>query len=134
MSFPSFLYSRPLSLREALDQLAEPGSIPYAGGTDLLIELRRGKDGVVKRLVDLKGIGDLRFVSEEGDFLRIGSLLTLRELIEGPLIRRYAPALALAASVMGSMQIRNRGSLTLCRPRPTTSHPRQQGTASLGGW
>lgn len=90
-----------------------------AGGTDLLALM---KDDVVapKRLINIKGIDDLRGVSSNAQGLRIGALTTLGDLADDATVRKHYPALAEALLEVASPQIRNQATLggNLCqRPR-----------------
>lgn len=116
----TFAYVRPGSVGEALKQLEERGARVHAGGTDLLGCLR---DGVfeAQKVVSLSRIDDLRglTVAPDGE-LRIGALTTIAELAAHPVVKEKFTALAEAASVVASPQLRNQGTLggNLCqRPR-----------------
>lgn len=117
---PSFAYARPDSLREALRLLAEPGTRPHAGGTDLLGCLR---DGVfeAQRLVSLSGLRELRGIEERPDgSWRLGALSTLSEIAAHPRLQERAAALCQGAAAAASPQLRHQGTLggNLCqRPR-----------------
>jgi carbon-monoxide dehydrogenase medium subunit len=118
----AFAYERPIHLDDAVALLVEQGSEArvLAGGTDLLIRLR---DGTVqpRTVVDVKRIaeldGDIRAVDGH---LRIGALTTMTTIADDPRVRRDYAALAEAASVVGSVQIRNRATLAgnLCNASP----------------
>ena len=78
-----------------------------AGGTDWIIRNRgRLSDDAV--VADLSLIDEMRGISLDGGYLRIGALETMTSLHRSALVRKYASALADAAYVMGSEQIRNR--------------------------
>ena len=77
-----------------------------AGGTDVLIELKTGENGV-GHLVDLSPIETLRGISEKTDGLRIGALTTITEIDDSPLINGPYEILRDAASQMATLQIRN---------------------------
>ncbi len=116
----TFGYVRPGSVGEALKQLEERGARAHAGGTDLLGCLR---DGVfeAQKVVSLSRIDELRglTVAPDGE-LRIGALTTIAELAAHPVVKEKFTALAEAASVVASPQLRNQGTLggNLCqRPR-----------------
>ncbi len=100
----------PRSLDEALQLKAEhPGSVPIAGGTDLMVELnfdRRRPDVIL----NLGEVAELRGFSHEDGLLRLGAGLTYAEAMAEPL-RSLLPALAEASRTVGSPQIRNRGTL-----------------------
>src|SRR4029079_13412417 len=82
-----------------------------AGGTDLIVRLRRGhvRPTVV---VDTKGVRDLHgeILTIDGG-LRFGALVTMTSVVEDARVRQYFEALVEAASVVGSVQIRNRATL-----------------------
>lgn len=118
----AFAYERPTRLADALAILAErgPDSRPLAGGTDLIIRLR---DGTVRPsiVVDVKRIAELdASIVEDGDRLVIGARTTMTDLIADARIRSRFAALAEAAAVVGSVQIRNRATLAgnLCNASP----------------
>jgi len=117
---PRFRVHRPKILEEALELLATlEKAKPIAGGTDL-IPLMREVEVEVEHLIDLGGIGELRFIEEEDGYIRIGATTTLSDLVDSTLIASKAPALWEAASSMGSVQIRNRGTIggNLCNASP----------------
>lgn len=109
-----FQFHRPQSLREALELLVDLGSSArvLAGGTDLMIYLRsrRGLAGV-KHVVDITGLGELNYIREDGDTLRLGCLVTHAQVAKSDILARHAGLLARAAAAVGSPQIRNRGTL-----------------------
>jgi xanthine dehydrogenase YagS FAD-binding subunit len=116
----TFAYVRPGSVSEALQQLEERGTRIHAGGTDLLGCLR---DGVfeAKKVVSLGRVDDLRgiAVGPDGE-LRLGALTTIAEIAAHPVIKEKFTALAQAASLVASPQLRNQGTIggNLCqRPR-----------------
>jgi CO/xanthine dehydrogenase FAD-binding subunit len=117
-----FTYARPDTLADAISLLAEhgPDARVLAGGTDLIIRLR---DGTLRPalVVDVKRVPELApGVRVDGGMLVIGATTTMTELAGHPLIRRDLAALAEAAAVVGSVQIRNRATLAgnLCNASP----------------
>ena len=109
-----FGYARPRTVDEALDFLSggDGRTVPVAGGTDLLVALRRGQADP-DRLVDLTGIPELGEIRVErgGRFLRVGACVTHAQAAEDALVRMHAPLLAAACSAVGSAQIRNLGTV-----------------------
>ena len=105
-------YYSPRTIGEALQLLAEHRGEArvIAGGTDLYLDMARGKRRPVC-LVDIRGIAPLRALYEEGGQVFIGAAVTHAELSENPLIREKFPALAKGASVVGGPQIRNIGTI-----------------------
>lgn len=115
-----FDYIRPANLDEATAYLREEGSVALAGGTDLLLEIRNG-DVKAKKVIDLKGLPELRGIKEtENGELRVGAVTTMRELaLHAGILTRY-PALWKAASVMGCYEIRGRATIggNICNASP----------------
>jgi len=100
-------YLRPEKLDEALRILAGGEHTPVAGGTDLVLQLR---DGRPRKVLDL-GRLKLDFIRDNGDVIEIGSTMTHTALASDPLIIKSLPALSKASSLVGSLQIRNRGTV-----------------------
>ena len=118
----AFAYERPTRLDDAIALLAEhgPDARLLAGGTDLIIRLR---DGTVRPrvVVDVKHIAELDAkIRETDDHVRIGSRTTMTDIAANERIRREYTALAEAAAVVGSVQIRNRATLAgnICNASP----------------
>jgi len=111
-----FLYLRPKTLPEALSLLASGGQI-LAGGTDFYPAL--GERLPQGTLVDITGVQEMRGVSLDAQYIRIGGLTTWTDLIRTPLPRCF-DALKAAAREVGSVQIQNRGTVAgnLCNASP----------------
>jgi CO/xanthine dehydrogenase FAD-binding subunit len=118
----SFRYAQPHHLSEAFDTLEAYGrdASLLAGGTDLVVGLRSGR--VAPRvIVDLKRISDLApGVTETEGRVCISAPTSLTDIIADRRIRDHFPALVEAASTVGSVQIRNRATLTgnICNASP----------------
>lgn len=106
-----FTLHRPESLAQALALLAElgPRGRALAGGTDLIIDLRKG--AAVSDVVDLSRLGELAYIREQAGAVQIGALTTHSAVAESSLVQKQAGLLAQAAAVVGSPQIRNRGTI-----------------------
>ena len=100
------------SLDDALAYLAEYGEEArvLAGGTDLLVWRREDK---VKEnhFLDISGLDELRYLRASAAGLEIGALTTHSQVVSSPLVQERAPLLAEACRTVGSVQIRNRGTL-----------------------
>lgn len=94
---------------ELLGRLRETAQL-VAGGTDLLVEYRRGKASA-PALVDLTRIPELQAVRKEAGYLVIGAAVTHARLATSIEVQRAAPLLAQAAWSIGSPQVRNRGTI-----------------------
>jgi carbon-monoxide dehydrogenase medium subunit len=104
-----FEYYEPATLPEAFDLLAREGEAgaALAGGTDLLLQLRR-RQRRYRSVINIKfipGLDVLRYDPDEG--LTCGALVTFRELETDPDVCRVYPALAEAARVVAGVQLRN---------------------------
>ncbi|HWQ42148.1 MAG TPA: xanthine dehydrogenase family protein subunit M [Desulfosporosinus sp.] len=109
MSFRTF---SPNSEIEALRLLNNPieGTLPIAGGTNVLVDIFKGKL-TPRAIIDLSRIQEWKQINLVEGVLEIGSLVTIAELETSPLLSGPFMALAMAASLVGSPQIRNRGTL-----------------------
>jgi carbon-monoxide dehydrogenase medium subunit len=91
-----------------------------AGGTDLIVGLRDGK--IAPRvIVDLKRTRDLPPIIAEADgCLTISATVAMNDVEKHKTVRLHFPALAEAAAVVGSTQIRNRATLVgnICNASP----------------
>jgi CO/xanthine dehydrogenase FAD-binding subunit len=118
----AFAYERPTHIEDAVALLGKHGAEArlLAGGTDLIIRLRDGS--MEPRLVvDAKGIGELDGeIGATDDRVSIGALTVMTDIAAHELIRREFEALAEAAAVVGSVQIRNRATLAgnVCNASP----------------
>ena len=102
----------PDSLDQALDYLKQYDSLvsPCAGGTDLLVMMRKGKS-VPRYLMDLSNLA-LSYIQEHPDHISIGAMTTLSEVEVSPLLMQEPyKALQCAAGWVGSPQIRNVATL-----------------------
>lgn len=111
------MYLKPKTLDDALSLLASTGGEILAGGTDFYPALA---DRLPRRdVVDISGLREIRGVSVEQEWIRIGGLTTWTEIIRTPLPRCF-DALKAAAREVGSVQIQNRGTVAgnLCNASP----------------
>ncbi len=111
--YPEFEYCKPRDLNEALGLLAQWGDKAriLAGGTDLLVAMR-DKGVRPGALVSIGEIKELRGApSVQQDRLSIGAATTLREIEQSDTVRQTWPVLAQAVGTIGSVQVRNRGTL-----------------------
>ncbi len=112
LTLPVFEWVSPTSLDGVLRELAaRPGEcLLVAGGTDAVPNLKH-RLHEPKRVVSLAGVAELRAAREDDAGLHLGARLTLTELSRLPALKRDFPAVAHAASLVASPQIRNMGTL-----------------------
>ena len=118
----AFEYASPRELGSAVGLLADGGleARVLAGGTDLIIRMR---DGTLRPrlVVDIKRIEELEPPIEQIDGrLRLSAAATMADVADSPLVRRHFGALAEAASIVGSIQIRDRATVVgnVCNASP----------------
>jgi carbon-monoxide dehydrogenase medium subunit len=106
-------YYRPATLAEALTLLGRDaaGARAVAGGTDLMVELRRGVRPAAA-LVDLGGLrAELDFITEDAEHMTFGALTTHNAIIASARCASVALPLAQACAEIGAPQIRTRATL-----------------------
>jgi CO/xanthine dehydrogenase FAD-binding subunit len=108
-----FEYLSPRSLPEACTLLAElgPDARILAGGTDVLVEMRKPGSSSSKSIIDISRISSLKGIEEAGDTIVIRPLTTHAEILHSKVVQQYAPLLRSAVAGIGSPQIRNRGTV-----------------------
>lgn len=102
----------PESVREAVDLLQrEKGRARLiAGGTDLTVAIRNGKNRF-EVLVDVSKIPGLDSITLQDGLIEIGSRVTMTQAETNKLIVKHGTALAEGCSWVGGPQIRNRATI-----------------------
>ena len=115
-------YHRPTNVSEVNELLKTFGNSAQilAGGTDILVEERYRSTYKKEYRIDISGIPDLKQIHESGDWIYVGPIVTHSEIIRSRLINEQAPLLLKACHVIGSLQIRNRGTIggNICNASP----------------
>jgi len=108
----SFDYISAKSLDDSLSLLPKhkDDAKLLAGGHSLLpaMKLRIAQPKV---LIDISRIKDLNYIREEGGQIRIGAMTTHFQIETSELLRRACPLLPDAATNLGDMQVRNKGTI-----------------------
>jgi CO/xanthine dehydrogenase FAD-binding subunit len=107
---------RPPSLEAAVAALAaDPGLVPMAGCTDLMVGTPVGGETSLKGratgVLDLHRIPELGGIRSTHAGLDIGAAVTFTEIRRSPEVNRICPILAQAAALVGGWQIQNRATL-----------------------
>jgi carbon-monoxide dehydrogenase medium subunit len=106
-----FDYVAPASLPEAVTALSEAGEDAkvLAGGQSLIpvLRLRLAYPSV---LVDLRKVGELRGVREDGDTLVIGAMTRHADVLADPLVRQHAALVAEATATVADPAVRHLGT------------------------
>ena len=108
--YPIFI---PSSLEEFESKIESIEGTPIllAGGTDIIVYGRSGLLPGDTVLVDITRLEELKGISEENGFIRIGALATHQEVAENQLVRSKGNALAEGCAAVGCLQIRNRATI-----------------------
>jgi len=118
-----FEYIRPDSLGAALELLRKKGGKIkiMAGGTDLILQMKR-REVTPSTVLDIKNIPELnRLEWDRNRGLHIGAAVPLNQLLGYTPLREKFDLIAQACSVIGSMQIKNRGTVcgNICNAAPS---------------
>jgi 4-hydroxybenzoyl-CoA reductase subunit beta len=110
-ALPEFRLLRPTTLDEAVKaRAAHPDSQPLGGGTDLLVNIRRG---IVAPpvLVDMNGVTELATLRADAQTIEIGASATLAAVAGHPDVIRHYPVVAQAAHVIAGPTQRHMGTV-----------------------
>jgi carbon-monoxide dehydrogenase medium subunit len=116
-----FGYFEPATLDEAIALLRSSNAQVLAGGTDLLVELKeqlRRADSVIN-IKKIPGLAGFSYDAKAG--LRIGALVTARELEISPIVMEKFRSLEQSLRELGSIQVRHRATIigNVCRASPS---------------
>lgn len=110
-----FDYLRPASVKAACELLAQHGESAkiIAGGTDLMVQIRDEdkKWANIKYVVDIGHLKEMKYIKEDGDYIRIGALSSHSDIVKSKILQEYAPFFCEASNTVGSPQIRNMGTI-----------------------
>jgi carbon-monoxide dehydrogenase medium subunit len=108
----SFTYKRAGSAEEALDLAAEHGEdAKFLAGGHSLLPLMKLRLAAPEVIIDLGGLRDLSYVTDQGSYVAIGALTRHHDVENSELLGREVPLLAHAAGQVGDPQIRHRGTI-----------------------
>lgn len=121
-----FDFQAPASVGQTLRLLDEHGADAtlLAGGQSLMILLRQGLVAP-GTLIGLKRVEELATVERRDGGLLLGSMVTYRSAAADPLVAERAPLVARAAGSVGSVHIRNLGTVggAVCHADPAGDLP-----------
>ena len=107
-----FTYQAPATIEEAVQQLGKSGEAKVIAGGHSLLPLMKLGLSQPETIVDLRRIASLREIRTEADgTIVIGALATHRDLVHDQTVRTKLAALADAASEVGDLQVRARGTI-----------------------
>lgn len=120
----NFEYMVPASIGEAVSLLQKhPGAKILAGGHSL-IPMMKLRLAAPEGLIDIGRISELSYIKEEGGAIRIGALTTHHEIEASTALRR-CDTLVEAASQIGDVQVRNKGTIggSVAHADPAADYP-----------
>ena len=124
---PQFDYIVPKTIGQMTQHLADYGDDAkiIAGGQSLLVLISQGlvSPGVLVSLNEVAGLDQI--VHDDSKGLEIGAAVTQTQIAASPLIREKFAGLAQAAEKVGSVHVRNLGTLSgnVCHADPAADSP-----------
>jgi len=121
-----FEYVRADSAEEAVALLARHGEdAKLLAGGHSLIPLMKLRLAAPALLVDLGRVKELSYITDAGDEVRIGALTRHHEVFSSGLLRESLPIVAHVAGLVGSPQVRHRGTIggSLAHADPASDLP-----------
>jgi xanthine dehydrogenase YagS FAD-binding subunit len=107
----AFAYVNPTTEKEAVAALKTDGiALPLAGGMDLLARMKDYID-TPDRIVNVKGALDGTVTATPDGGMKIGAAMKIADLAEHAQVAKLYPAVAAAATEVGTPQIRNAGTV-----------------------
>ncbi len=108
----SFEYFAPRSLTDAVNYLsAHKDDVKILSGGQSLLPLMKMRLSKPAFVVDIGRIPGLDTITEEGDNLVIGALVTHEQIESSDLLKAKCPLLPQTATTIADVQVRNRGTL-----------------------
>jgi aerobic carbon-monoxide dehydrogenase medium subunit len=108
----SFTYKRADSAEEACDLAAEYGEdAKFLAGGHSLLPLMKLRLAAPEVIIDLGGLRDLSYITDQGSHVAIGALTRHHDVEHSDLLAAELPLLAHAAGQVGDPQIRHRGTI-----------------------
>src|SRR5690349_9202800 len=110
-ALPEFRIVNATSLDDVVKaRAANPASHLLGGGTDLVVNIRRG---IVAPpvLIDVNRVDELRLIEADARTIEIGAVVTLTELSKHPAVIAHYPVVAQAAAHIAGPTHRNMGTV-----------------------
>ncbi len=112
MILRKFEYLRPASIKEALElyDKFEGGAVYLSGGTDLVPRMKLGLERP-SAVIDIKQIAPLKRVEDQGEWVKIGSLVPLFDLRQEGWVVDNFPALKASLDATSCETLQMRGTI-----------------------
>jgi aerobic carbon-monoxide dehydrogenase medium subunit len=122
----NFEYLVPTSLGDAINLLQKhAGRAKLVAGGHSLIPMMKLRLAAPEFLIDIGRLPELSYIKEDSDKIRIGALTTHYVIATAEVIHRRARALSDAASLIGDIQVRNKGTIggSIAHADPAADYP-----------
>jgi carbon-monoxide dehydrogenase medium subunit len=121
----NFDYESPRTLSDALDLLASHGDAKILAGGHSLLPAMKLRLAAPSLVVDLGRIAGLNHIREMGDRIVVGAMTPHADVASSRILDGSCPLLAQAASRIGDIQVRNRGTIggSLAAAHPAADYP-----------
>jgi carbon-monoxide dehydrogenase medium subunit len=121
----SFEYHAPSSVQEALGLLGKLEDAKILAGGHSLIPMMKLRLAQPKNLIDLRKVGGLNGIKEDGSTIVIGSMATHWDVESSKVLKAKVPVVAETAAVIGDPAVRNKGTIggSLAHADPAADMP-----------
>ena len=121
----SFEYHAPSSVQEALGLLGKLEDAKILAGGHSLIPMMKLRLAQPKNLIDLRKVGGLNGIKEDGSTIVIGSMATHWDVESSKVLKAKVPVVAECAAVIGDPAVRNKGTIggSLAHADPAADMP-----------
>jgi carbon-monoxide dehydrogenase medium subunit len=128
----NFDYYSPTTVAEAVEFLHKNKDAKVLAGGHSLLPAMKLRTSMPSALVDIGRIKDLVGIKSDGNTLTIGAMTTHAMVAASDVVKSKCPILAETASVIGDVQVRNRGTIggSLAHADPAADYPTT--TVALG--
>jgi xanthine dehydrogenase small subunit len=103
-------YFIPQTVKELFNVIKNRDAKIINGGSDIMVDINIKKQNY-QTIIDISEIKELNFIKEKTNSVLIGATTTLSDILSNKIIIKKIPVLYSAISQLGSMQIRNIGTL-----------------------
>ena len=121
----NFDYYRPSTVQEAIDLLSKDKNAKILAGGHSLLPAMKLRTSAPSALVDIGRIKDLVGIKADGNTVTIGPMTTHATVASSDVVKSKCPILAETATVIGDVQVRNRGTIggSLAHADPAADYP-----------
>ena len=121
----NFIYEKANTLEDVEKILDENEESKILAGGQTLIPTMKQRLASPSTLVDISGIDELKFITDYGASITVGSTTTHNEVLSSDIIKNKIPSLADLAEGIGDPHVRNMGTIggSISNNDPTADYP-----------